>query len=122
MPQRIKKMISFSPDEIVNLESVCKDTGLNQSEVIRQLIAKAARDKYCREIITNQDYWDKIHAEGVRKIGRTSHNVQCEKKDAGGHPSASVDSSINQDNDNEWERELQRTIEIAKTPWVDQEW
>ena len=80
MPQRVQKMISFTPEEIVNLNAVCKDTGLKKSEVIRQLIAKAAADKYCRELITKRDYEEKVMKAGLRALGVTTHNVHYVKK------------------------------------------
>lgn len=81
---RITKTISFTPEEQASLTFICEDTGMKESEVIRELIFKAEKDKETRKIITSNNFWTKQEERSKRQIGRTSHNVQHDetKKDA----------------------------------------
>lgn len=82
------KAFSFTDEEWKQLRAIAEDTGMKDSEIIRELLNKAFIDKKTREIITKENYWRKI-------TERTSKNVQYanEKKDEASHETSSAVSS-----------------------------
>lgn len=81
---RINKGLSLYPEDIQRLAVLSMKTGMTESEIIRQLIKKAASDEKCIQIITSQSYWDNVHRREEKALMKeemrpTSHNVQDEK-------------------------------------------
>lgn len=89
---RIIKTLSFTEDEQEMLKQVAHQTGLKESEVVRQLIKKASIDKKTREIITKEYFW-----ETIQRTGRapTSYNVQCVNEKSDQHHSQPDGVSLN---------------------------
>ena len=69
--------VRLTKNDIVNLNAIVEKTGMNQSEVVRQLLKKAVGDEKCLQIITQNSFNEKAYA---RELRRTSYNVQNERK------------------------------------------
>lgn len=88
---RIIKCLSMDESEIQQLEEIAKDTGMTKADVVRELIRKAYIDKYCRQIITKENFTRKA----IRKaMGKTSHNVQCENENSDDTHTSSPSESV----------------------------
>lgn len=114
--------ISLYKQDIEQLEFISEDTGMTKSDVIRQLIKKAATDQYNREIITKNSHQEKEERawESFKKKRKslTAYNVQNE---INADPMTGAVGSVSS-NTQEYDRDIEYAIQVAKTPWLDEEY
>lgn len=112
--------ISLYKRDIEALNFIAQDTGMSKSDVIRQLILKAATDQYNRKIITDNSYnerqkraWESFQRRQKRL---TSYNVQNEKD-----IDPMTDASCSSSNCQYYDKEIEHLIQVAKAKWIEDE-
>lgn len=114
--------ISLYKQDIEQLEFICEDTKMNKSDVIRQLIKKAATDQYNREIIARNSHQEKEDRawESFKKKRKslTTYNVQNE---INADPMTGAAGSVSS-NTQEYDRDLEYTIQVAKAKWIEEDY
>lgn len=121
-----QKNFRLTPETIRRLDAVSAKCFMSEGELITALINKVYKDETMQNIIVKYRDLERMRKAG---IDPTTYNVRTDNgvKNAPGQTSApsneSGTSSITeaQEDDNAYEAELQRIIEIAKAKWVSED-
>lgn len=122
--QRKAKTLSGTTEQWEVLRNVSERLALTESEIVHLCIEKVAEDETMQQMILRKFIEEKgKHITRNRLLRIMSIKKWLQKKrSASFNQRANRASNLTQDYDSEWERDIQRTIEIAQTPWIDKEW
>ena len=119
--QRKAKTLSGTTEQWATLENVSEYLGLTESEIVHLCIEKVAEDETMQQMILSKfldEKGDHITRDRLLRIMSIKKAIH-KKRSASLNQQANQESSDSKNNNSEWERDTQRTIEIAKAKWCD---
>lgn len=120
-----RKLITMSlyEDDLKTLDWIAAEVGLGRSETVRRLIQKAYLDKTTRSIIKSgfKPTLNNAHSDNNEKNEKPGDQTGPESPTKDSMKSITRSQALAMGISPEWSEDIERTIEIAKTRWIDED-